>query len=176
MKPLCASPVWTRCIPQYKLGACDLGVDRKFGRNGVAKPLQGKYVPFSPAMPVHVYASKSGETMRVSMAKCDNRFSDNLPRAVPHARGRTRACGGRTCASCAMRRTCGGCTRTSSRSSARGGRTRFPHDALCLRHPGRATRPGGQRPDRRDRPARRPRLQARRARRCGLPVWSTLGR
>ena len=67
----------------YKLGACDLGVDRKFGRNGVAKPLQGKYVPFSPAMPVHVYASKSGDTMRVSMAKCDNRFSDNLPRAVP---------------------------------------------------------------------------------------------
>ncbi|QCB45343.1 outer membrane beta-barrel protein [Hydrogenophaga sp. PAMC20947] len=68
---------------QYKLGACDLGVGRKFGRNGVAKPLQGKYVPFSPAMPVQVYASKSGETMRVSMAKCDNRFSDNLPRAVP---------------------------------------------------------------------------------------------
>ena len=68
---------------QYKLGACDLGVGRKNGRNGVAKPLQGKYVPFSPAMPVHVYASKSGETMRVSMAKCDNRFADNLPRAVP---------------------------------------------------------------------------------------------
>lgn len=68
--------------PQYKMGACDLGVNRKNGRNGVAKVLQGKYVPFSPAMPVHAYANASGETVRISMAKCDNRFSDVMPRPV----------------------------------------------------------------------------------------------
>ena len=69
--------------PQYKLGACDVGVSRQNGRNGVAKALVGKYVPYSPDMPINLYADKSGMAVRASMAKCDNRFSDVMPRAVP---------------------------------------------------------------------------------------------
>lgn len=69
--------------PQYQLGACDVGVGRKNGRNGVAKPLQGKFVPYSPDMPVNQYLNKSGEGVRATMAQCDNRFSDVVPRAVP---------------------------------------------------------------------------------------------
>lgn len=68
--------------PEYQYGACDLGVGRKFGREGVARALQGKYVPYSPDMPLNVYADASGATVRVSMQQCDNRFSDNLPRPV----------------------------------------------------------------------------------------------
>lgn len=69
--------------PQYKLGACDVGVGRQNGRNGVAKALVGKYVPYSPDMPINLYADQSGMPVRASMAKCDNRFSDVMPRAVP---------------------------------------------------------------------------------------------
>ena len=69
--------------PQYKLGACDVGVSRANGRNGVAKALVGKYVPYSPDMPINLYADNSGMAVRASMAKCDNRFSDVMPRAVP---------------------------------------------------------------------------------------------
>ncbi|MDO9252762.1 MAG: outer membrane beta-barrel protein [Hydrogenophaga sp.] len=69
--------------PQYKLGACDVGVGRQNGRNGVAKALVGKYVPYSPDMPINLYADNSGMAVRASMAKCDNRFSDVMPRAVP---------------------------------------------------------------------------------------------
>lgn len=71
--------------PQYAAGACDLGVGRKDGRNGVSRALQGKYVPYSPNMAVNLYQNAQGETVRVSMAKCDNRFSDVKPRAVPVA-------------------------------------------------------------------------------------------
>ena len=70
---------------QYALGACDVGVGRGNARNGVAKALVGKYVPYSPAMAVNLYANASGEAVRVSMAKCDNRFSAVMPRAVPAA-------------------------------------------------------------------------------------------
>ena len=69
--------------PQYRLGACDLGVGRKLGRDGVAKALQGKYVPFSPDMPVNVYLDASGKPVRATMKQCDNWFSGNAPRAVP---------------------------------------------------------------------------------------------
>jgi opacity protein-like surface antigen len=69
--------------PQYKLGACDVGVGRKNGRNGVAKALVGKYVPYSPDMPINLYADQSGMAVRANMAKCDNHFSDVMPRAVP---------------------------------------------------------------------------------------------
>lgn len=68
--------------PQYAAGACDLGVGRKDGRNGVAKALQGKYIPYSPDMPINLYMNAQGEPVRASMAKCDNRFSDVKPRPV----------------------------------------------------------------------------------------------
>lgn len=69
--------------PQYALGACDIGVGRKFNRDGVARALQGKYVPYSPDMAVNVYSDAAGQPVRVSMQQCDNRFSDNVPRPVP---------------------------------------------------------------------------------------------
>lgn len=69
--------------PQYKLGACDVGVGRQNGRNGVAKALVGKFVPYSPDMAINVYADNAGVPVRASMAKCDNRFSAVMPRAVP---------------------------------------------------------------------------------------------
>lgn len=68
--------------PQYAAGACDMGVGRGDGRNGVARVLQGKYVPYSPDMPINLYMNAQGEAVRASMARCDNRFSDVKPRAV----------------------------------------------------------------------------------------------
>lgn len=67
---------------QYRLGACDIGVGRKLGRDGVASALQGKYVPYSPDMPVNVYSDATGKPVRVSMKQCDNWFSDRAPRPV----------------------------------------------------------------------------------------------
>lgn len=67
---------------QYAKGACDLGVGHGFGRDGVSKALQGKYIPFSPDMPVNVYLNGENQVLRVSMSQCDNRFSDNAPRPV----------------------------------------------------------------------------------------------
>ena len=69
--------------PQYRLGACDKGVGRRMGRDGVSKALQGKYIPFSPDMQVNVYLDASGKPTRASMQQCDNWFSGNAPRAVP---------------------------------------------------------------------------------------------
>lgn len=68
--------------PQYRLGACDVGVGHKLGRDGVSKALQGKYIPYSPDMPVNVYLDAAGRPKRVSMQQCDNWFSDNAPRPV----------------------------------------------------------------------------------------------
>lgn len=67
----------------YKRGACDIGVGAKAGQNGVTKPLQGKYVPYSADMPVNVYFNKSGVPVRATMKQCDNRFASALPRPVP---------------------------------------------------------------------------------------------
>lgn len=67
---------------QYKAGACDLGVGHKLGRDGVSKKLQGKFIPFSPDMPVNVYLDGKGNAVRVSMQQCDNWFSGNAPRPV----------------------------------------------------------------------------------------------
>ena len=68
---------------QYRLGACDLGVGKqKGGRVGVDRKLQGKYVPYSPSMPLNSYLDASGKVVRVSMQICDNRFSSAMPRAV----------------------------------------------------------------------------------------------
>jgi Outer membrane protein beta-barrel domain len=68
---------------QYRLGACDIGVGKqKGGRVGVARKLQGKYVPYSPSMPLNSYLDASGKVVRVSMLTCDNRFSSAMPRPV----------------------------------------------------------------------------------------------
>ena len=67
---------------QYRLGACDVGVGKQKGRVGVDRKLQGKYVPYSPAMPLNSYLDASGKVVRVSMLSCDNRFSAAMPRPV----------------------------------------------------------------------------------------------
>ncbi|MCP1772334.1 opacity protein-like surface antigen [Neisseria perflava] len=68
--------------PEYRLGACDMGVGHKEGRDGVASALHGKYIPFHPDMPINVYSDASGKPVRVTMKQCDNWFSDNAPRPV----------------------------------------------------------------------------------------------
>lgn len=67
---------------QYRMGACDLGVAKKLGRDGVSSKLQGKYVPYSPNMPINVYLNQDGKPVRVSMRRCDNWFSSAAPRPV----------------------------------------------------------------------------------------------
>lgn len=67
----------------YKRGACDIGVGAQAGQNGVTKPLLGKYVPYSPDMPVNVYFNKSGVPVRAAVKQCNNRFASVLPRPVP---------------------------------------------------------------------------------------------
>jgi hypothetical protein len=64
---------------KYTQGACDVGVGRKAGRDGVAKILQGKYVPYSPDMLVNVYFSKQDVPVRATMSQCDNRFGGAMP-------------------------------------------------------------------------------------------------
>jgi hypothetical protein len=66
----------------YTKGACDIGAPRKDGRDGVAKELQGKYVPYSPSMPINVYYNKTGVPVRLTMKQCDNWFNGNWPRPV----------------------------------------------------------------------------------------------
>ena len=66
----------------YRLGACDAGAAHQFGRDGVSKALQGKYVPYSPSMAVNVYANAAGQPVRVTMKQCDNNFSGPIPRPV----------------------------------------------------------------------------------------------
>ncbi|MDO4998006.1 MAG: outer membrane beta-barrel protein [Neisseria sp.] len=66
----------------YQYGACDIGVGHKLGRDGVSKALQGKYVPYSPDMPVNLYSDATGKAVRATMKQCDNWFSDNAPRPV----------------------------------------------------------------------------------------------
>lgn len=67
----------------YRQGACDMGVPRRAGRDGVSKPLQGKYVPISPKFLVNVYYDKAGNPVRAMMRQCDNWFSHNFPRPIP---------------------------------------------------------------------------------------------
>ena len=66
----------------YAKGACDLGVGRSQGRDGVSQELIGKYVPYSPAMSVNVYFDSLGVPVRASVQQCDNNFNHNLPRPV----------------------------------------------------------------------------------------------
>lgn len=69
----------------YARGACDVGVGRKAGRDGVDRALQGKYIPYSPDMPVNVYFDNAGTPVRASMRQCDNWFGANMPRPVTGA-------------------------------------------------------------------------------------------
>jgi hypothetical protein len=76
-------PLRTLNVRNYSAGACDIGASRSAGRDGVAKELQGKYVPYSPDMLVNVYYNRSGEPVRAMMKQCDNWFGDHFPRAIP---------------------------------------------------------------------------------------------
>lgn len=66
----------------YSRGACDQGVGRSNERDGVSAKLIGKWVPYSPDMPVNAYYDASGQIVRATMQQCDNSFSRNLPRPV----------------------------------------------------------------------------------------------
>ncbi len=66
----------------YSRGACDIGVGRSQGRDGVSAQLIGKYIPYGPEMAVNVYFDASGKAVRASMKQCDNNFSGNMPRPV----------------------------------------------------------------------------------------------
>jgi hypothetical protein len=74
----------------YARGACDVGSPHSNGRDGVSLPLQGKFVPFSPTMPINVYMDKAGNPVRVSMKQCDNWFGAHFPR--PISRGEPLQC------------------------------------------------------------------------------------
>ena len=67
----------------YARGACDLGIRHVKGRPDITPELVGKWVPFSPDMPLHLYADAAGQPLRATMGQCDNGFSGNLPRPVP---------------------------------------------------------------------------------------------
>ncbi len=69
-----------RVSPEYAKGACDVGTGRRGGRDGVAKALQGKYVPYSPNMKVNAYLDSKGNLVRLSMQQCDNWFAGNFPK------------------------------------------------------------------------------------------------
>ncbi|MFV0679863.1 peptidoglycan-binding protein [Ottowia sp.] len=69
----------------YTRGACDLGIRHVRGRPDITPELVGKWVPFSPDMPLNLYSDAAGQPVRATMAQCDNGFSGNLPRPVPPA-------------------------------------------------------------------------------------------
>ncbi len=69
----------------YARGACDLGIRHVKGRPDITPELVGKWVPFSPDMPLNLYSGAAGQPLRATMAQCDNGFSGNLPRPVPPA-------------------------------------------------------------------------------------------
>lgn len=69
----------------YARGACDRGVGRSQGRDGVSGELVGKFVPYSPDMPVNVYLDAQGRPVRATMQQCDNHFGGPLPRPVGRA-------------------------------------------------------------------------------------------
>ena len=71
--------------PQYSKGTCDIGTGRRDGRDGVARAIQGKYVPYSPDMLINQYSDSSGNIVRVSMQQCDNWFSGPIPQGMPVA-------------------------------------------------------------------------------------------
>ncbi len=66
----------------YSKGACDIGVGRSSGRDGVSAQLTGKWVPYGPEMSVNVYFDAQEKMVRATMQKCDNNFSHALPRPL----------------------------------------------------------------------------------------------
>lgn len=66
----------------YAKGACDIGVGRSGGRDGVSPALIGKWVPYGPAMSVNAYFDSQGRLVRATMQQCDNNFAKALPRPV----------------------------------------------------------------------------------------------
>jgi hypothetical protein len=66
----------------YARGSCDIGVGRSGGRDGVSRALIGKYIPFSPSMPVNAYFDATGKLVRATMQQCDNNFSGAFPRPL----------------------------------------------------------------------------------------------
>lgn len=66
----------------YPKGACDIGVGRSGGRDGVSPELIGKWVPYGPAMSVNAYFDSQGRLVRATMQQCDNNFAKALPRPL----------------------------------------------------------------------------------------------
>lgn len=66
----------------YKKGACDIGVGRSAGRDGVSGELIGKWIPYAPEMSVNAYFNSQGLLVRATMQQCDNHFGKDLPRPV----------------------------------------------------------------------------------------------
>lgn len=64
----------------YGRGACDIGVGRSLGRDGVSRALIGKYVPYGPDMSVNVYYDAQNAIVRATMQQCDNHFGKAVPR------------------------------------------------------------------------------------------------
>jgi hypothetical protein len=69
----------------YSKGACDIGVGRANGRDGVSAALIGKYIPYSASFAVNAYMDASGKVVRAMMQQCDNNFGKNMPRPVAGA-------------------------------------------------------------------------------------------
>jgi hypothetical protein len=148
--------------PNYSKGACDKGVATARGRGGVSKALQGKWIPFSPNMEVNAYKDASGKIVRVTMRQCDNHFSDLLPRPTPVA--------------AAPAPVPAAAPAPAPVAAAPAPAPVAPAPVpVCLRHRWRPARPDRQRPDRRHRPAQRPRHQACPATGRRLPVQQALG-
>ena len=59
----------------YARGACDLGIRHVKGRPDITPELVGKWVPFSPDMPLNLYADAAGQPLRATMGQCDNGVS-----------------------------------------------------------------------------------------------------
>jgi hypothetical protein len=66
----------------YARGSCDIGVGRSNERDGVSRALIGKYIPFSPNMPVNAYYDATGKLVRATMQQCDNNFSGAFPQPL----------------------------------------------------------------------------------------------
>ena len=69
-------------VADYTKGSCDVGTHRAHERDGVSAKLGGKFVPFSPNMPVNAYFDSTGKLVRASMLQCDNNFSGAFPRPL----------------------------------------------------------------------------------------------
>ncbi len=69
-------------VADYTKGSCDVGTHRAHERDGVSAKLVGKFVPFSPNMPVNAYFDSTGKLVRASMLQCDNNFSGAFPRPL----------------------------------------------------------------------------------------------